>query len=1036
MNTGWRRTLRSAVATGTAAALLTSLVTPAAAAPVPLSEAQLTAALFGAAVRVKDSGFDYEKTAIGSAELVDWRAKNPGATAAEAADHAAKITKSMTDNFSHADSRLPGNEKQSRLIEIIQDTPGAVFTGPQITNLMAVLTARDLAPGTVNLHIGQRLSGAQQRFGLDMHYSLVSGELWTAVRDKALTDQVLNAAWRGEFGKPTAKHPDGLFPNWSLGDFKKFGVLKDLVDIDAILNAAKAGETQLYDELRKQFMKMRDKLWDENDKTYKKINELANSLGLPGAQNGGVPKEAVDAALKAEKERQEVLDGIKGGFDVVVGIAKMLHPGFAKHLKAFGESAFQFAGAVSELGTALVTLASATGFGASTLGAVGAAVGAVIGIIQVFSGLLSGSDQTAEVQLAMMKEIRHGFLTMQIYMEKMYETMNKRFDRIEQGLDTIYKSMMENFGTVLLELDKIDKKLDVVHDNVLRLMSSMQGFHLHLLQIGTDHERDDFFKTADVHTDYQHVNKIPLEYSTGEASFTKAAATYNHAATMVSRYASLVFTNPNEHNLDLALKNGPAGAIDYLLGRANLPRSTEVVPNADFWAEAARAYAILSMQNPAHAMKETEGTGSARIKSMLLNADQIQQAAARISAPQADPNKATNPTFQNRLADYENKVKAFIDDLRTMQYRPEVMPPNRQFKLWENYSQQVDMTGKLPAPPDTIPGCGGEPSIQRPDFMTTTNLPKPLLFGLYLTGDSRPEGRWQYLPCWFNARWDEEPYNGVDSWKKITSGPHKGEIEYTMARYAPHRADFREQVKNTSGPFGAYFTGQITTANRHIRLCLWKSIGVEDYNTPATCPDRGDAAEQMSGSFGLPKVTMRDEMTGTNFVDGLLNDRRVVYFNLIASQFQRPDGMQSALNLRDSARLLEAYTRIGFPRSLEADDQMQALLLGANSVANAGAIYAEEARTFRIGGYGKNNTYLDKEGPQLCELIWLTGNDPVASCVRDSLLGRAKRLAERYEIHSRNIRSGQLKEELPLVAEAARNLRIIDKYYRARFTTG
>ncbi|SDZ36120.1 hypothetical protein SAMN05421504_113148 [Amycolatopsis xylanica] len=1000
--------------------LLTQAQPAAAADPITFTDKQLSSALFGAAVRVKDSGPEFDKHVIGSAELLDWRAKHPAATAADTSAHTTAIQQAMDTGFSAIDAQRSRSDQLGRLLEIVYAAPGAELSGPELTGVLGVLTARDLAPGTVTLHVGQRLSGAEQQYGLSVAYSLASTNLWNSVYDRTKVDAVLSDAWKGEFGKPTAKNPEGLNPAWTFSDLKKFGALKDLVNIDALITAGKAGAAPFYDELRKQFNKMRDTLNGENNKVSSAINDLLAKAGFPGAPNGGPSKADLDKAKEREKAQQEKIDGIKGGLDVVVALAKYIDTGFAKHLASFVETVYKVATAVNTLYTSIATLAVSTGIGAGTFGVIGAIAGAAIGLIQAFAGLVSGPDRTQEIQLAVIKEVRNGFAQMREYVEKVYNVMNTRFDRIEKGLNTIYQTMLTGFDKILAELEKVDKKLDGINDVLIKAVSDLQGFNLQILNGVSDVDKQAFFEAADRYVDYAVTNNgMPLQNYEGPVSYLDAVSKFAFAAKTTARNNNFTFGNYQDRNLDNALRNGPVGAIDYLAARAGLPAGgpDDRVPNADLWAQAARAYTLTAIQNPAFAAKE----GNVRADQIVANGKAIRDAAQRFSAPVNNPNAATNPLFAGLLNDNAAAVNAFTTATGRLAKDPVVMAPERQFDLFADVTQDIDVN-KLPAPSFTKVGpCSGAGTvIDKPDFLTGKNLPKAAMFGQYLNP------QWQYRSCWLNPAWSADPYNAHD-WHWETINGEKIMV-YVNTRLAPHQASFWE-IMAEPGTSGTVAQGVV--GHRNIPLCSWKSYDEPSDAVPANCRDRGDATAAMSSTFGTPDPPIRFDFAHVAAANKELAQRRASFYDLVASQFSRPDALPETAALKDNMRLLKAYTDLGFPRAKETDDQLRALVYGTNSLTNLPAIYTQEAANLRAGKAAvTDNPLLDKGADG--SVCVLTGPDTLTNCIRSQLASRKDRAAGRFELQFRNILSGQTKETLPLVDEAIRNIELTSRYFRAR----
>ncbi len=1064
----WRRRgarrASAAVAAGLVLALVSGHVTPVHAADaVPLPKSEMADILFGAAVRLKDSGPAYHRSVVLTAEMLDWRAVNPAADEAAVTAHVTAVEQKLNSGITAADLTLPPTELLGRQLKALYATPGAVITGTQTTNLLNVVTARDLGPGVPS--IDQRLSGAQQRYALDVAYSQAQHTLWLDLRKKAGPDddRPLAATWKKKVGKPTTAEPDGVDPKWSFDDLKTVSQLKDLVDVTALSKAAEQGSEKFWTELRKQFQALQTKLNGEQSKLATAIEDLLTKAGVPGKPGERGPTKAqIAQAQKDQKERQGTIDGVKAGMDVLVWMAEKVDAGFAKHLAGFAETAYQIATAVNQLYTSIATLAVATGMGAATFGVVGAVIGAVIGLVQVFVTLFRNKDEKAKnaAQEQLLKAISAGFEQVERMMEQLYTSMNDRFDRVDASLAKIYRDMMGQFATVLELLYDVKGDLRKVHGDLLALESKVQMFSHQLISQVSDSNKTEFLTTADKYVDYEYQNNKPLpNYDTGGNDYVTGVSRFATAATSTARNSNFTWSDFASTDTDAAIgAHGPAGAVDYLARRAagygmSIPTTQTRVPNADLWAEAARAYTLTAVQNPGFAATESE----ARANRILDAGRQIRDTAAAFSEPVAPPAKgawvATNPLYLELVKENNELRTAFLDSLSDLE--KDVMAPGRQIRLWNTLSlpppfatdgaaekQYVDVdklstnptdkaVNKLKAVPAQAGRCtDGDYRTKVPDNVTGRDLPRPLLLGLYA------DASWSYSLCWAGAHWSE-PYT-VTHEHMVGGGKFPPVKVYTFWRYRDLIADFKEWV---TVPGHGKILGRSTTMKHRLRLCTW-GWGTENKQDDCS-DDAGNATKKMT-ELDLDETvsTTSDAEAGIAQARDLLTDRRAMYYSVVATKL-RQNALPEAKALNSSMRRLQAYTAIGFPRALETDDQLRALLHGDHGLPHnmAGmpiieAIYRQAAKSVTAGKSGTADQPLLDQASGGCHssVIVLFTGDPVSNCLRNAGQARADELAYRYEVHSKALHRGEEVQTLPLVDEAIANLELVRTYVRTRGT--
>ncbi|WP_113704979.1 hypothetical protein [Nonomuraea lactucae] len=1054
---------------GLVACLLAGFVQPVAAEDaVPLDEGLLAGVAFGAAVRIKDPGPDYDKRVVLTAELLDWRARHPTASAAEVSGHAASVEAAVRSGFSTADASRSTPERLGRLLELTYAAPDAAVGGEQAGRLLGALAVRDMAPEAAVVDVTRRLSGAQQLTSVDVFYGHAQTRLWSALRG---ADEAVAQSWQGVYGKPTPTQPGGLDPRWTFDDLKKVAKLKELVDLDKLIAAAKLGTKELITEIGAAFTNLRFKLNEANGKPTElgaSLEELLRKAGIPDRPNSGASQAEIARAFELEKKRRETIDGVKGALDVVATVAGMLDKKIGRYVATFAAAAYQVATAVSTIVTAAATLATSTAIG-STLGAYGAIAGAAVGLVMAavqFFGGLSADDESAAQQVsqqlaqAVVEEIHAGFKQTNENLKLVSDRMDARFDRIDAGLNTIYRDMLRGFGDTMELLRQSDLRLESMHDRLLRLVAASQQFNQQLNQRLSELAGEPFLSTAYTYVDYEAKKHIPIpDY----ADYLLAADRFGITASQTARGPNFAYPGPPGDSPELALQtNGPAGAITYLAKLAAsygmpIPSTERPVANADLWAEAARAYTLLALQNPGYAKREigaAEQSANGEIiaangRAILATAQEFSKPLPRSGAstrPGTGP--ATNALFSGLLRRNQELTTALLDDLRDVE--DQAHDPGRPLTLWSAADGWADIDvnrlaatadGPLTGVPDLAPKCGtstgGTPTRA---VATGRALPRSLLTGMYLDGQ---KVRYSHS-CWTNATMGEAT--------DVTSRPltrrvceydpkSRGRIcetiitGYQMTGTSPIHAEVQEWV-HVEG-VGAVL-GRTVQAKGPGPQCRWTAPH-PDGTAPAHCRQAQDAEAHLPQTTLTPVTETVHHDAAAPQVRAMLDERRAHYLRLVAAKLTRGELPRAEL-LEDNLRLLRAYTTLGFPRAVHADDTLRALLYGPAGLGMSPGAMADaysRAATDLLAGRGVMGSVAENvpesqamvdSGLSTCPATGLLTADPLAACVAQSARRRRDLFAQRLEWHFRGIRDRGVPQTLPMVVEALRNLELAQRH--------
>ncbi|SHF84748.1 hypothetical protein [Streptoalloteichus hindustanus] len=1027
----WRGTL----VTGVVAALLTGLVQPAAAAepPVKFTDAQLGDALFATAVQVKNTGVELDKTIITSAELLDWRTKNPNVDAGAIASHLDAVRSAIDKRLSQTKARGPHAEALRGITEIVYDTSGTQITGTWMTELLGVVTGRDLAPGsTVSLTTLGRVYGAQQGLDLNVAFTKFEWGLLAAVRQRAATDPAFAGVWRDKIGAAKPGQPYSVDPTANVAALKSLPVLRDVLKVDALVERGAAGKTAFYQEVRSQVTALRQRYEAVTSPLVDRLRLVSVQEGKPGTTRQPPDAARVEREQKDQETRQHLIDQVKGGADFVVGVVKHFDEGFGNQLAQYTTAAFEIATQVNNLVTAVGQLAATTALGAATLGYVGAAIGAVVGIVQIFAGLFGGRRSNDEAaQQMVVKLLVDGFGEIRANLRTIYKTMNLRFDRIDVALNTIYQTMQSRFDQVVTLIQDTNASIADVHQQLLSLQAAVQAFGERALAGIKDANGQSFAEAVGAYVDFARYNNgKPM--SSYETQYFPAVTNFLTTAKHTARNNNYVFKDFRQSDARIAFtSSGTAGAVDWLANYANQHYGTRfdvaaadaMVPNVDLWAEAARAYYLTAVQNPKLAGQE--GKDQARAGDIIENGMMVLNHAKQFSAPGGTAGTAL---FDGLANDYRAKLGAFADAAENLATREPVMQPGRHFQLWGDVNQGLPpgAINGLGMPNTATPCAGSGPSGPKPPFVDGTQLPAPMQLSRQIDAGVQP------TVCYTKVYWRTGTL-----YAPIVTKPDRTDPDTWIYRNV---ADLVLDVEFHTMVHGEHGRTERATKT-YKRGCSWQTKGAPGTEGPCTGDLAASLTDGVKWEAGAASTVAN---AGAEKARLALSERRARFYELVATVAARDyaDPAEShALN--NQVRLYQAYVQLGLPRARETDDELHALAFGTHGlIGNSdssqvlSAIYAQAAQVERAT-YGRGALPIamldDSAGgssPPDCGTYRGKGRDPVGLCVKDIGADRAKRLHARIGTHLEHVRAGTETQTLPLIDEALANLRLVRQYVR------
>lgn len=1047
------RWISRGLTTGLVAAVLAGLLQPGTAnadeAPITITDAQLSGILFSSAERIKAAGVDYDKQVVLSAELLDYVARNPTAPETVLSAHLTETRAAVDAKVTAADLTLTTAERLRKLLMAVAGVPDAVLTGPQLGSLLGVVTARDATAGILSRE--QRITGAQQNLDVDPAYTVAARAILQAVHDKSALELAVADVWVQQFGAQAAGQPFALNPLATTSTLKALPILSGLINVDALTTAAAQGKTALLDAINVQYQSI---VTSYNTLTGNAVTELTqlNVSASPPGGNNSPGQSAVDAALKEAAQYKQAGDQLKSGIDALTTVAKLADPAASAFLTEYGAAASQLAVCTFTLISAVETIGAAASAGA-TLGAYGAAIGAIIGIVEVFANVALGGDGTAAAIKAILSTVTKGFQQMQATLKTISDNMKIRFDHIDTELNTIYSTMTADFATVINQVQQIGTDVHTVHEDLLGLQSTLEGFDKQILDGLQANEKIPFLYTVGQYVDYPALHNGAT--ITDPAQFDTATSNFETTADTVANQAGMITTDMSAPPQS-ALSLGGVAAIDWLANHANTTYGTHftvgsgatATPNADMWAEAARAYYLTALQNPAM----TAAPGPARLDNILRNGVAINAAAAQFSAPTAPVAgqawTATNPLFTALLNENAADTQSMFNNIPAPSTWPDVVDNvNRPWDLWGSVNQisasDTTKLNDLPAAPTSMPSCdGSEPTTSEPTWAGPKDMTPPSWLVQYLD-----PGDFAYSDCFYGAYYLPASNSYVGAFSCHPVKDDNPQCDYRWSRDTGIRVNVVESVHHN----GAVVVQQTTLAGTSVNNCTW-DLEADKGEVPPMPPVPSDCAPSPTDDpthhfSGLGLTKGQGETTvandGSAIARHIIDQRTAAYYAHMAQHLQAGDDFWMA-NLDNNVQLIQAYVSLGLAHGVQTDDQLRALVFGTHDLASnlpvAGnpnsesdlALAYQEASVSIQADQPVAPEILDDAAPALHHAICGVGvpaeTDPLTYCMTRVLPQRPIRLAASIEAHEEQIYDGTEQEGLPLVDEVLDNLRLTRQF--------
>ncbi|SCF10970.1 hypothetical protein GA0070618_3276 [Micromonospora echinospora] len=1034
-----RAWLRPLIAAAVAAVVALAPSPAVATDPVDYQAAKFHDGVFAAYMRAHNGGVAGLKNLVLTAELLDWRTANRGASRDDVVRHLV-ATRQAVDAAGVSDTTARTTYATTiKVIDALSGVPGVSIGAPMVK---ALLDATIGGTVTASAEVEDAVTSAYQHYRwMDALYG-VQERAWGQLTRAAAQDADLAAAWDGTIGAQVNVRATATTEQL-LAD----PVLASFINTEAILEHL--GNEQAYlAALRTQLTTALDKVSGQNAEIIERL--AAADLKYPvGPGPKPTPQDYTNALAEAAS-RQVAIDAAGSAVSILATLAGFADEKAGKEVLALGKAAVGIATAINQYLPTVAGLGLSEALGSlSTIVLTGNVLGAVMTLAPLFFG--SGPSEHELV----MQEI--GKLREQV--AALRTEMHDRFDRVEAMLTAIYDDVMSIMLKMSTDLDGIIRDIDAVKRQIGGLESRVDQLSLSMQEALKKSALSDTEYVINTYVGYRARNGRTL----GVAQYDEAEGRLFTTATSTSTGAPFVLTptewaQPGTDPARVLDEKGPYGAVDYLshLARTWDPTfpATNRVPHAGVWTMSARAYNALALENPALAGDMTsENSFAVRLR---RSGQSILDAGSRFSQPGPDGHR--NALFTGLVDGYRSAVNAQSAELRRLRdsvtgggynpwYGPDQAPPVRLTNTRSYWSAVPNAQGKDEKSYNAdgkMNGCGqdGLPRVQIPANVQLADLPNALQLLTYGTKEQfQPHFRICYDAVFVNFR--------------TTTGPR---LETTTADL---QLTVRQQMSLNQGDFWMDVRSHRNTHSAGI-ICSWSTR-----ENPPTgyCHDETyvmryeDGGHRTAFESGAGSADNPERLTiARTKADRMLWGKQKQYHQVVNDAFADPTSQLRAKNkkITEMVRLLQAYTRLGFPVALENDGSLSGHLFGDTPLPSdyrhpaapvgrelpqtnisrayvvAEANYAPCTQSAAGDPCPDGMTEIDPRAGQTpiyspaCSGADSPGspNEYLGNCIHAVAIERADALGALYETHSQRLAANVYTERLPEVASVIDQIRV------------
>ncbi|MFC8297876.1 hypothetical protein [Micromonospora orduensis] len=1008
--------------------------------PVDYQAARFHDGVFSAYMRAHNSGVAGLKNLVLTAELLDWRERNPSASRDDVVRHMVATRQAVNAAGVSDTSARTTYAAVIKVIDAVSGVPGVSIGAPMVKALLDATIGGTIS---ASAEVEDAVTSAYQNYRwMDALYG-VQERAWGQLTRAAALDADLAAAWDGAIGAQLNVRATATTEQL-LAD----PLLATYINTEAILEHL-GNEQEYLAALRTELRAALDRVSGQNSEILDRM--AAADLKYPIGPGPKPTPQDYTTALAEAASRQVAIDAAGSAVGILATLAGFADEKAGKDVLAIGKAAISIATAINQY------LPTVAGLGLSdAIGSLSTVMltGNVLGAVMTLAPLFLGSGPT-EHELVM-QEI--GKLREQV--GQLRTEMHDRFDRVEAMLTAIYDDVMSimqrmstDLGGVIRDLDAIKRQINGLETRVDQLSLSMQ---------------EALKKSALTDAEYVTNTFVGYKIRTGRTlsvpQYDETEGRLFTAATSISAGAPFVLTpaewsQPNLDPVRVLDEKSPYGAIDYLsyLARTwdpNYP-ATSKVPHAGVWTMSARAFNALTLENPSLA---GDMAGDDSFAGRIRRAGQsIVDAGSRFSQPTSDGHR--NALFTGLVDTYRGAVNAQSAEMRRLRdmvtgggynpwYGPDQAPPVRLSNTREYWSPTLDQQGrprKSYNADSKMSGCApysGLPRVLMPANVQLADLPNA--FQLLAHGT-----REQFEPH-FRLCYDAEFINHV-----TTTGPR---LEIT-------KADLQLTVHaQMSLDQGGFWMDVRTWRNTRSAgtICSWS---VRDNPPTGYCHDEAyvmryeDGVHRTAFEAGARFADNPERLTiARTKADRMLWGKQKQYYQVVNTAFADPTSPLRARNkkITEALRLLQAYTKLGFPVALEADGSLDGHLFGdlllpsdyrhpgapvgretpqtniTQAYRTAEANYAPCTQAAAGDPCPDATTEIDPRVGQkpiyspTCSGADSPGspNEYLGNCIHAVAIERAGHLADLYETYSQRLAANVYVERLPQVTSVLDQIRV------------
>lgn len=469
---------------------------PASAAPEQTGTEALNSQLHALNVRVRSS--QYYRHVLLSSLLVAWSKKKPDRPEQEIVQEFLSVSELLDEQLEELGAS-PGGDPVAALGEISRMVGEHPELAPAAASLGAALRGFAATPAQ---QFDSWQNAVAANHALTGNAAAVLDEWGRAVaagvRGMAATlggDNPHVKVWDSRIGSSV-----GIGATATTEQLVANSGLDAVVDVRRILQIPQ-GDPGYRQEIEKQLAKL---LGHNNDlvrEAVQSIDKLQN--GDDGAfqwktDAPAAPPSAHDAALAEAKKRQEKIDQVKDGINVLAKLMERLDPNAAKQVAGVGTAAARIATAVNDYLPKIAGKSFGKAFfSMGTVALTGNIIGAISDLLPIFLG--SPEPQLVQQLGKLRQEVAN-----------LHNAMNEQFSRVNETLNTIYGDMMGKFEQVLklqrataAQLTQIQGQLQNIQQSVdvwaAEIIKSLQNGALHSSR-----------EALNEYLGYERLHKIPI----------------------------------------------------------------------------------------------------------------------------------------------------------------------------------------------------------------------------------------------------------------------------------------------------------------------------------------------------------------------------------------------------------------------------------------------------------------------------------------------------------------------------------------------